>query len=236
MTCDEIRRLLEFARPGVTELDAVDIVAIERHLADCSPCASIARADRAFDDKIAHTMQAIQSPPGARGRLLERAKFARRTWRRKRVTAGALAACALVAGWWLYPAPRLDTDSIANIAWERFNNQVAAEEWLVQHNRNFGFPPRFKAKYLVGFETRDFHGVSAPVLTFIKRNSLARVVVLAENQFRNLSGLPDGPVADNSAMTLLVIHDPTTTGVVYWVEVLNGPVDPFYVDDEPSVT
>ncbi|MFL5330985.1 MAG: anti-sigma factor family protein [Gemmataceae bacterium] len=236
MKCNEIRRLLEFARPGVTELEAVDIVAIERHLADCASCATFTRADRAIDDEIAQTMQAVELPPGARGRLLERATDARRSWRRKRVTVVFAAACVLGFGWWLYPAPKLDTDAIANVAWERFNNQIAAEEWLAQQNRNFGFPPRFKAKYLIGYETRDFHGVSAPVLTFVKRNSLARVVVLAENQFRNLSGLPDGPVADNSAMTLLVIHDPTTSGVVYWVEVLNGPVDPFYVDEEPSVT
>jgi len=236
MDCNAARQLLDFARPGITELDASDIAELEMHLADCESCAQFARAERRSDDLLASAMQDVVMPPGARGRLLARADQARSTWWRKRLAVATVAIASVGAGWWLYPAPRLDADTIASIALERFGNQSAAEEWLAQQNRHFGFPPRFKAKYLVGFETRDYHGVTAPVLTFVKRNSLARVVVLAEKQFRELPGVADGSLAENSVATILVIHDPVSAGVVYLVEVLNGPIDPFYVDEEPAIT
>jgi len=62
MTCHDALRLLDFARPGATELDAADIAALETHLADCPACNRQARVERAWDDRIAEAMSSVPPP------------------------------------------------------------------------------------------------------------------------------------------------------------------------------
>ena len=62
----------------------------------------------------------------------------------------------------------------------------------------------------------------------------AHVVVVTPAQFRNLPALPDGRAAENSMATLLIVRDADRPGVVYIIEVLNGPIEPFYAEDDPA--
>jgi hypothetical protein len=136
----------------------------------------------------------------------------------------------------MIPASKLDADSIASDAYDQVGNGDGVEEWLAQQNRHFAFPPRMNARYLIGSERRDFHGVKAPVLTFVRHNAMARVAVLSANQFRNLSKLPDGTAASNSVCTILIVRVPNSPDVVYVVEVINGRVEDFYNEVESTVT
>ena len=130
---------------------------------------------------------------------------ARFSWWKAIALKGGLAAAVIAGGYTLYPAPKLDAERVANLTLEQFGNQYACEQWLGGQNRKFLFPPQFQGKYLVGFERRDSHGVVAPVLTFVKREALARVTVLTPGQFRNL-GTFEGRAAENSSSTVLVVR------------------------------
>lgn len=233
MNCDVAHRLIDFARPGATELDAAEITALETHLAGCPDCAAQVRTEHRGDSLVARRMQDVAPLPGARDRLMQRLAAARATWWRRCALKSALAVSVLVAGYVAFPATRLDPEQIVADAREQMGNQAAAEQWLNSYDRHFHFPPRFNPRFLVGFEHREYHGVTAPVLTFVRDGALARVVVLTPNQFRNLSKLESGRVAEESSASLMMIRDAEFPGVVYLVELRNGPVEPFYQADSP---
>ena len=60
--------------------------------------------------------------------------------------------------------------------------------------------------------------------------------MVSRKQFGNLSEFRDGRVAQNSVCTVLVLHDPDMSEVVFIVEIINGPVELFYNEGEASVT
>ena len=66
MDCKTARLLLDFARPAVAELATDYVQALQRHLAGCSDCASLERADRTFDAQIGRAMVAVPVPAGLR--------------------------------------------------------------------------------------------------------------------------------------------------------------------------
>jgi hypothetical protein len=236
MTCNEALLLAEFARPGATELDAAEIAALETHLAACDRCGRALRAQRAWDDRVVRAVMSVRTPAGGAARLLETLTQGRRAWWR-RVTLRCIAVAAIAGGaWWAMPGPRIDVESIAESRYDRIQNADAARVWLTGCDRRFQFPPRFRPRYLLTFGLENFEGVTAPVLTFVRNGALARVVVLDERQFRNLRSLPDGAVAENSGCSVIVVRDQSAPGVVYLVEVLNGPVEPFFSEDDPTIT
>jgi hypothetical protein len=60
--------------------------------------------------------------------------------------------------------------------------------------------------------------------------------VLTPRQFRNLSEFEHGRVAENSVGTVLILRDDRLPGVVYLVEIINGPVERFYNEQINTVT
>src|SRR4051812_32941707 len=94
MDCNHARRLLDFARPGVSELDAADLIALETHLAECSACATAYRAERRSDERLAAAMQAVPISGTGSSRLMAKLAAARRAWWHTRV----LSVAALLLG------------------------------------------------------------------------------------------------------------------------------------------
>ena len=235
MDCELARQLLVFARPGATELDAADVAALESHLADCDACRMVSRNERSWDDRLAHAMRTVAIPTDGRARLDRRLRGEQWSWRWG-VTGMAFGIVLLAGGiWWGIPGPRFDAETVAADAYDQVGNRDGVEVWLLNQDSHFGFPPRMDAKYLVACERRDFHGVKAPVLTFVRQNAMARVAVLSARQFRNASGLPTGRLAENSVCTVLIVRDPDWADVVYVVEVINGPVELFYNEIDATV-
>jgi hypothetical protein len=236
MNCEFARLLLLFARPGATELDAPDIAALESHLAGCDACRNFSRQERAIDESIASAMQQVDVPRALSGELANRLVNRERAIWRLRAAAGLVTAMVAVAAWAYWPGPRFDPDRVVASAYDQVGNREGVTEWLARQDPRFDFPPRFQARFLVSCERRNFHGVNAPVLSFVRKDGLARVAVVNKRQLRGLAALPDGPVAQNSVCTLVIVRHPETPDVVYLVEVINGTVDAFYNDESATVT
>ena len=77
MDCDLVRRLLPFARPGGTDLDAADRAALDRHLGTCGGCAAAVAAEASFDAGLTWAMHAVPIPDGFPARLHTRLLAAR---------------------------------------------------------------------------------------------------------------------------------------------------------------
>jgi hypothetical protein len=236
MTCREALLLLEFVRPGATELESAEVAALDRHLAACPRCHRAARAGRAWDERVTRTFNDVHPTPGAKSRLLDVLRQRRVGWWRLAGLRFAIVTLGTVVAWSLVPGPRLAVDDVVEMAQEKINNADAARAWLATQDRTFEFPPRFRAKYLLTYDRQRFHGVTSPVLVFVRHNTLARVAVLRESQFRNLRGLEAGTVSQNSACSLVVLREPECPGVVFVAEVLNGPVESLFSDDESPIT
>jgi hypothetical protein len=158
----------------------------------------------------------------------------RRAWWQLVGVKAAVAAWVGVVGWSLVPAPRFDAGDVADAAQFQAGNAEAAAAWLGQVDARFGFPPRFRPRYLIRFDRQPFHGSTAPVLTFVRGGTLARVAVLSERQFRNLPRLPAGPLAETSSCSVSLVRDPDRPGVVFIIEAFNGPVEPMYDDPDAA--
>jgi hypothetical protein len=236
MNCEFARLLLVFARPGATELDAPDIAALESHLAGCDACRSFSRRERAVDESIASAMQQVEVPQSRSRALADLLVNRERARWRFRAAATLFAATLAVSAWALWPGPRFDPDRFVASAYDQVGNREGVAEWLARQDPRFDFPPRFQGRFLVSCERRNFHGVAAPVLSFVRKDGLARVAVVNERQFRGLATIPDGPAAQNSVCTLIVVRHPEASDVVYLVEVINGTVEAFYNEDSATVT
>src|SRR5262249_43950502 len=99
MDCKNARLLLEFARPQCAELEATDAEALERHLADCPDCATLAQYERRLDERLGQAMRAVPVPQDLRKRLLNRLAVERDAWyRRWLVRAAGLVGAAAAIG------------------------------------------------------------------------------------------------------------------------------------------
>src|SRR5437660_2739927 len=85
MDCRTARLLLEFARPRIAELPPSDGDALEAHLASCTDCDALARAEREADARLGQAMQAVPLPEGLRDRILARLEADRADQRRRRL-------------------------------------------------------------------------------------------------------------------------------------------------------
>jgi anti-sigma factor RsiW len=227
MTCRDALLLLEFARPGATELDAADIAALETHLAGCPTCGAFARSERESTDRLTRafsiTPDAAISVEQLKGQLAAHRR--RWLWRRTAIACGVVGFAA--ATWWVIPGPYFDPYSVLSTSSDQVANRAAANSWLESIDRRFAFPPRFRDRLLIGFEKRNIYRTTAPVLTFALGNSVAKVTVVTERQFRNLHEFTEERVAETSLGSIHIIRDPNIPGVVYLVEVINGPIEPF---------
>lgn len=236
MNCRDALLLLEFARPGATELEAADIVALETHLADCRACSSFAKLERDFADQITTELGKVPNPQRGPSYLLRKLNNRHRSWSYQSALTITIFVFAGLSIWGALPRPKLDPDSILENAQIQIANRQNANSWLVAQDSRFEFPPRFRPQFLVNYERRSIHGTAAPVLTFVRGDSLARVTVLTANQFRNLSEFADGQVAENSVGTLTILRHPGQPEVVYLVEVFNGPLNGFLESESSPIT
>jgi hypothetical protein len=236
MTCRDALLLLEFARPGATELEAPDINALETHLAECRSCTAFARQEREFNDRLVHMVDRIPQSSGGKSAVLKRLQSRSGLWHKQVALVSTIALLAGVNIWTALPRPKLDPDVLLTDAQTQFGNYDLCNNWLMGQNSMFQFPRGFDAKYLVCFQRQAIHGTNAPVLTFVRGDSLARVTVLSSVQFRNLSNYGNGQVFENSVATVLILRDATCSGVVYLVEIINGTVDRFYNEQVNTVT
>jgi hypothetical protein len=236
MNCRDALLLLEFARPGATELEGADIAALETHLADCRPCSTFARHEREWTDRIVTAINPIPDPSRGKADVLNRIHQKRRGWQKQIALICAIVVIAGSTLWGLIPGPNLYPEIILTDCLIQFGNLDQCKDWLNAQNSLFQFPPGFQAQYLISFERRAIHGTRAPVLTFVRGDSRAQVTVLTSNQFRNLPKLEHGRAGENSVGTILIIRDINVPGVVYLVEIVNGPVERFYNEPVNTVT
>jgi hypothetical protein len=236
MNCDHAMQLWEYSRPGATELDAADIAALESHLASCSTCSTLTRAQRAIDEEIATSLRGPEPRDGALERLWQRMGRHRCRWYMQKAFAVFLIVSVAMGVYAAWPGTKLNIDNLAAVSMDQVGNRDAAGEWLASIDRRFQFPPRLRSHHLVRYEMGTIRGRSAPILTFVSGNAIARVAVVTTHQFGDLQFAADGRAAENSSCTILIFHDSEHPEVIYVIEVINGPAEPFLTNDASAVT
>src|SRR5258707_1803989 len=101
MDCRTARLLLNFARPSAHELGTSEAEELDHHLAACSACDLVARAERQADKQFAQAMFAVPMPLGLRERLLRRLEAERAGWYGRWLLRSVAAAAALLFALWL---------------------------------------------------------------------------------------------------------------------------------------
>jgi hypothetical protein len=203
MDCKTARLLLEFARPRTGEMEPAALAALERHLADCPDCDSLARAEQGVDRAFARAMQAVEVPAGLHNRLLARLVrergdvYLRWFGRAGRVTAAA--AAVLVAAWAVQAWRQSHLPAVnVEAAWKEAQNRMVAPpsgDVLAAHFRRLGydggFPQNLNYSLLTYYGMGEFQGRPVPQLIFITPNGgkHAEVRLLSPKQF-NLTNLP----------------------------------------------
>src|SRR5438128_729270 len=111
MDCRTARYLLDFARPFAHDLDAVDRAALDAHLAVCTDCDCVARAERQLDEHVGREIQDVPIPNGLKDRLLTKLHRQRDDRRKQllfrglRYVAAAAVVIALVSTWLFWKDP-----------------------------------------------------------------------------------------------------------------------------------
>ncbi|MCC6421469.1 MAG: hypothetical protein IT429_24895 [Gemmataceae bacterium] len=195
MECRNARLLLEFARPGGSELEREEAETLEQHLHECPDCAALASAERRADDRLGRAMRDVPVPDGLRERLLRKLAQERDAWYRRWLLRGAgLAAAVLLAvwGWSWWPAnlPAVtsqDVDELVN-AGPSFSRDKIHEGFEVLGTA-FQAPPDFKYDLATAFGMVPFKNRQVPQLVFTapgspgRRPAMARVYVLSGQMF-----------------------------------------------------
>src|SRR5262245_45626609 len=168
MDCKTARTLMEFARPTAPDLDDADRKALAAHLAVCSDCDALTRAERQADEHLGQAVRDVPVPQGLRERLLERLNDERDAWFRKVLARGArwLAAAAAVALvvyggilWMAAQKPRPEAEDLANIALRQVispADRPGVEEWFGERGLKVVAPDDFDYAYLTSYNLAEF--------------------------------------------------------------------------------
>jgi hypothetical protein len=201
MDCNHARRLLDFARPGVSELDAADLIALETHLAECSECATTYRDARRGDERLAAAMQAVPMSRDGPLRLMAKLAAARRAWWRTRVLFAAALLLGLTVASTLafntFGRPTLDPVSITQVAYEQTGQgrtldeaRTIVDQWLRGIDRRLSAPLEWNYKLVAFLERSDLQGLSSvPTFVMISGSATARVYVVRANAYRNVDAI-----------------------------------------------
>lgn len=221
MDCKTARLLLDFARPGATELDEGDGEALATHLAECSTCAIVQQHERRWDEPLGRAMRDVPVPPELRGRLLQCLAARRDAWYRRRVWPALAAAAAAALLIWLgvgHLVRPLEPDLVR--LHEEMNlagtPAAAVTDWLQRHDGNE--PPDFNASLLTHSALVDFQGKRVPLLEYRQGAEQAWVYVLHDGDFnlKSLDGQLHGPSGRFSIAVLVHPDDPHTAYVVVY--------------------
>lgn len=203
MDCRNARQLLDFARPGGTDLERDDRQALDGHLAVCPDCDSVARAERQADEHLGRAVRDVPVPQGLRERLRQRLAREREAWYRRWLarglrTAAAVAAVVLVAwfgltSWRKHNLVPCDEAALANAALVKHSYSPPSREDVEQRFRIVA-PAEFDYRYLFGYHLDEYLDRRVPSLDFFRDDGRhgaqkARVYVLSSEQF-DLRALP----------------------------------------------
>jgi hypothetical protein len=232
MDCRTARLLLDFARPRSTELEPSEADALEGHLAVCSECEALARAERRLDSRIGRAFRDVPIPDGLRERLSNRLSAER--WRRRRRvlawTARAAAVLLLVggiAGAALYLWPRrlpplsldlLHQEAVLEMALTR---QQVEERFQERYRRTIVAPLRFNYRLLRHYGLEKHQDKELPVLVFAQGDERARVYIITDRDF-DLEALLHTEPFDSGGQTVEVWPHPENPHIAYVVICSSG--------------
>ncbi len=195
MDCKTARLLLDFDRPGASELERLDADALEGHLAGCPQCDALAQAERQFDASLARAMRQVEVPDGLRGQLLSRLEAERGAWYRRwyghgfRVLAAAAALLLLVWGWWYWHADQarpVQPEGVVQAVNLSRTNRDEVQASLKALGVATDLPRDLNYAYLVSHGVTDLPGhpgTKVAQLVFNRADRLALVYVLPAKQF-----------------------------------------------------
>jgi hypothetical protein len=210
MDCRTARKLLDFAHPGQAELEKDDQAALDSHLAVCTECDALARAERLLDQRLAAAMREVPVPQGLHSRLRQRlaqerdAYYRRWLMRAARVAAAAVLLVSVVyAGFSLrphkLPALNLDTvESEVKLPYVSPEDRGDVAGWLGKHCfPESAAPTEFNYSYLRARTLVRVQGKQVPRLFFVRVDPETHAV-----QFAQVDILPGGKngVFDLSAL------------------------------------
>jgi hypothetical protein len=237
MDCNDARRLLAFARPGVAELDGADLASLETHLAECAACGAAYRIERRYDERLAAAMQAVPVTADGPARLMARLSAARWAWWRNRVLVFAAAAIGAVLlgtiAFSYFGRPTLDPVTVAQSAYEQTGQGRTWEEarsivdqWLRGIDLRLSAPAEWNYKLVAFLERSQFEGLSSvPTIVFTNGNVAARVYVVRASAFKNLDALEQPIEAGGCAV--FVRRYAELPGWAFIVVTSGGPIEQF---------
>jgi hypothetical protein len=195
MDCKTARLLLDFDRPGASELERADAAALEDHLAGCSQCDAWALAERPFDAALGQAMRQVEVPDGLRAQLLARLEAERGAWYRRwyghgfRALAAAAALLLLVWGWWYWRSEQPRPVQPEGVV-QAFNLSRTNRDEVQASLKALGvateLPRDLNYAYLLSHGVTDLPGhpgTKVAQLVFNHNDRLALVFVLPTRQF-----------------------------------------------------
>jgi hypothetical protein len=194
MDCKTALLLIEMGRPHGTELVGAEADSLERHLAGCSECFSLARYERAWNDRLGRAMRSVEAPPALKEKILDRLHKDWVEWCRSQVgrglrwAAAAAAVLALVLGSWHWLGGRPSVVQPEH-AWNQANAYVPGKAEIEQEFRRLDAPmvaPDLNYALLVARslgEIPGYRGRLVPLLVFQQHAQLALVYVLDTRRF-----------------------------------------------------
>jgi hypothetical protein len=217
MDCRTARLLLDFARPRCPELPPDEADALGAHLAGCTECDILARAERAGDARLAQAMRDVSVPEQLPGRILARLDTERGDRQRRRVgwtvRIAAAAAGIVLATWlgivWYGTRTRpLDLEALHDKAVVHTSASAKkVEEWFKE---DFGLtmtaPTAFNYGHLKDFGLASCQGRNVPKLYFARGDTEAHVYVVTGEQF-DMEALKDAESVDSGGFHLEVVRD-----------------------------
>lgn len=240
MDCDTARDLFAFRRPGgPSELAPDDLAALDRHLAGCPACATVARRQDGFDAAVATVMTAVPVPTGLHGRLVRRVAARRAAGVRRRLFSYAAAAAALLLAVGLGYGVRRATQPILNP--EEFARQqdqtaegpdVAVADWLRRQKLPAELPLPVDFRNYAFHGTQPVMGRDVPVVVFQvwrpnqSRPDTLKLFLFRADEFR-FADLQPAPSSWYTAQ--VVADDRKRSGVVYLALFNTADLSPFLV-------
>jgi hypothetical protein len=216
MDCRTARLLLDFARPRAPELPPSDADALDTHLAGCSECDALARAERASDARLAEAMRDVLVPDGLRDRILASLQTERGDRRRRALawTVRAVAAAALVflVAWlgsiWYGNRPReLDVWRLHDeVCYQPLDPDKVKAAFHEQYKIQTPIPAGFNYACLKFYGVVPCQGRSVPMLLFIRGEAEARVYVIASDQF-DVKALNEAEPIDSGGYEVKIVPE-----------------------------
>jgi hypothetical protein len=210
MDCKSARTLLDFAQPQGFDLAAEERAALEAHLAECSDCDCLARAERQFDAHVGKAIRDVPMPQGFKERLLTKLRRERDDWWKqwgfRGLRYGFVAAAAVLLVWagFQWKANQLDERTADELVQKALTPYVYspptaedAEDWFKKKGKPVSVPRDFNYQFLSSFSLAPFDEREVPQLLFVRSYpnradaQVAQVFILSKHSKYDVRGLSD---------------------------------------------